>query len=79
MFGTKINDERMEEIKTNMDKTLTFMENEYAKGDGFIAGGDKISFADLLALGELKQLSTNLIGLYICIFLTHILNTLSIF
>lgn len=57
MFGTTFGDDRMAEIKMNMEKTLSFMENVYVKGGKFVAGGDQISFADLLALGELKQLS----------------------
>lgn len=57
LFGKSLGEERLNGIREDMEKTLNFVEKVYLKGDGFIAGGDKISFADLLALGELKQLS----------------------
>lgn len=60
MVGTSVGPERIAEAKDNMQKTLDFVEKVYLVDGRFIAGGERISIADLLALSEIKQLGNSL-------------------
>lgn len=55
-LGQTADPEQVSEAKRNMQKTLDFVEKHYLAEGRFIAGGEKISFADLMAFSELKQL-----------------------
>uniref|UniRef100_A0A1Q3FIY1 glutathione transferase n=1 Tax=Culex tarsalis TaxID=7177 RepID=A0A1Q3FIY1_CULTA len=55
MMGTKVNPERAEQLKSQMETCLDFIESEYlGAGQKFLVG-DQISVADLLAACEIEQ------------------------
>lgn len=55
MTGKQPSENKVTELKTRMEGVLDIIENTWLEPNKFIAGGNKLSIADLLALCEMEQ------------------------
>lgn len=55
MTGKQPSEHKVTELKTRMDDVLDIIENTWLEPNKYIAGGNKLSIADLLALCEMEQ------------------------